>query len=139
MKRLLRVASLLLAFALTISMVTEGASAHNSELTPEMIGQLKHELITSEQIWEEHIAFKAGVVNLTAEIYTEKVYKMERGATPWLICMVAPGVKTAYWHSTHLVKTLHILQTIGFVDTTYAIVETTNELLREAFENRGVP
>ena len=30
-----------------------------------------HESITSEEIWDENLALHAGVVNLTAEIYTE--------------------------------------------------------------------
>ena len=33
-----------------------------------------YESITSEEIWDENLAFHAGVVNLTAEIYMEKVY-----------------------------------------------------------------
>lgn len=66
---------------------------------------------------------------------------MEPGATPWLVCMVAPGVKTAYWQSTHLVKSLYILKMLGIAgnDIKYAIIETTDELLRETFENKGVP
>jgi len=98
-----------------------------------------YDSITSEEIWDENLALHAGVLNLTADIYMEQVYTQKPGDKPWLICIVAQGVQTAYWQSTYLAKSLFFMQKILADQANYAMIETTNELLRETFENNGVP
>ena len=95
--------------------------------------------ITSEDIWERNLVLKAGVTNLTAEIYMDKIYNQKVGDKPWYICIAAHGVRTAYWQSTYVMKSLFFLQRDYADEANYAYIETTNELLRETFENNGIP
>ena len=98
-----------------------------------------HDSISPEEIWEENLAEEAGVIRLTADLYMEKVYRQAKGEKAWYICLVSEGLRTSYWQSTHAMKSLFFLQRHHTDKAVFAFVESTNELLRETFENDGVP
>ena len=102
-----------------------------------------YEDITEEDIWEYHIAEDAGVIKLTEKLYNERILNMKPGDKPWLISIVYPantgGQKDIWWHSTHVMKSLYFLQTDHSDLAYYAYINTHDELLREAFENDGIP
>ena len=68
-----------------------------------------YETIVDEDIWVYDVVTKIGVLNLTAELYTERVLPHKAGDTPWYICIVSPGMAKPYWHSTYLMKSLYFL------------------------------
>ena len=114
-------------------------SSTNAASQPDFSAYKSHDSITSENIWIDHLPFQAGVHNLTTDLYTQQILTQREGSKPWLICIVATGVKTAYWQSTYVAKSLFFMQRLMPGEAEFALLETTNEYMREAFENRGVP
>ena len=103
-----------------------------------------YEDITDEDIWQYHVAENEGVIRLTEKIYNEQILNMKSGDKPWLISIVHPGLLSditseKWWHSTYVMKSLYFLQRDFSDRAIYAYLNTNDELLREAFENDGLP
>lgn len=59
------------------------------------IDQNRHpyDSIVNEDIWEFGVVTKMGVLNMTAELYTERVLPHKKGDKPWFFCILSPGVE----------------------------------------------
>jgi len=95
--------------------------------------------VTDEDIWTYNVATDMGVIEITDEIYEEKLLNMQKGDKPWMVVILLPGLNDNHWHSTYVMKTLYFLARDYPEMANYGFINTHNEHLRECFDNNGIP
>jgi hypothetical protein len=97
--------------------------------------------ITEDDIWVYKVHLEAGIRQITADFYMENIYTMQPGDKPWFISIIfhQAGLPGELWHSEHLLKSLYFLHRDYKDEINVGFIDSNDELVREAFENRGIP
>lgn len=101
-----------------------------------------YDLISEEDIWEHGLVTDMGVINMTAEVYMERLYNApppRPNDKPWYICMVETSKHNAIVYSTYLMKSLYFMQRDFSEKAHYAFINAGDEYIREAFDYEFVP
>jgi hypothetical protein len=101
-----------------------------------------YEGITTEDLYDYSVHLSEGVRVITYDIYMDEIYSLKdkTGHKPWFVSIVYRSALTnAADYSQTLLKSLYFLARDFKNEVNVGIIYTDDELVREAFEYRGIP